>query len=137
MRFLGVVFLCISLLSIANAAKTQRFAFNNPALAARFDVLTHSFRCLVCQNEDLADSGATLAVQLKDQIHQQLQNGWSDEQIQAYLVKRYGEFVLFKPPFRARTLLLWLGPWLVLALGAVVVFRMFKRNARRVGGEDE
>src|SRR5204863_3476570 len=80
-------------------------------------------RCLVCQNQTLAESNAPLAVDLRNQVREQLAAGKSEDEVKAWLVARYGDFVLYKPPFKASTLLLWLGPFLFLLLGFVVLKR--------------
>jgi len=87
-----------------------------PALAARIRGLESSFRCLVCQNETIADSTADLAADLRMLIHEQVQQGATDVQIRDYMVTRYGDFVLYDPPFKTLTWVLWLGPFVLLAL---------------------
>jgi cytochrome c-type biogenesis protein CcmH len=91
-----------------------------PELAARMRRLESSFRCLVCQNETIADSTADLAADLRLIIHEQVQQGATDAQIRDYMVTRYGDFVLYDPPFKTLTWVLWLGPFALLALGIVV-----------------
>ncbi|WP_367889731.1 cytochrome c-type biogenesis protein CcmH [Burkholderia sp. S171] len=88
-----------------------------PALAARIRGLESNFRCLVCQNETIADSTADLAADLRLIIHEQVQQGATDAQIRDYMVTRYGDFVLYDPPFKTLTWVLWLGPFVLLALG--------------------
>jgi cytochrome c-type biogenesis protein CcmH len=88
-----------------------------PELAARIRHLESSFRCLVCQNETIADSTADLAADLRLIIHEQVQQGATDTQIRDYMVTRYGDFVLYDPPFKTLTWVLWLGPFVLLALG--------------------
>jgi cytochrome c-type biogenesis protein CcmH len=106
----------------------ERYPFATSQMSQRFDSLTHRFRCLVCQNEDLAASGASLALQLKDDLYRQLKAGQSDQQIQSYLVKRYGDFVLFRPPVVQRTWVLWFAPWFFLLLGVLVVYRRVRHR---------
>jgi cytochrome c-type biogenesis protein CcmH len=96
--------------------------------ADRLYLLTSELRCLVCQNESLADSNAPLAIDLKNEIRTRMAAGDSDAQIKDFLVERYGDFVTYRPPFNARTLLLWLGPLLLLAGGGVVVWRTLLRG---------
>jgi len=96
------------------------------AQQARYRHMIHELRCLVCQNQTISDSNAGLAVDLKNQIREQLQAGRSEKQIIDFMVERYGDFVLYRPPVRATTVLLWAGPFVLLALavfGAVVVVR--------------
>ena len=80
-------------------------------------------RCLVCQNQTIVDSNAPLAVDLRDQIREQLKQGRSAGEIKNYMVARYGDFVLYRPPLKATTLLLWVGPLLLLLAGLIVMFR--------------
>ena len=87
-----------------------------PELAARIRRLESNFRCLVCQNETIADSTADLAADLRTIIHEQVQQGATDAQIRDYMVTRYGDFVLYDPPFKTLTWVLWLGPFVLLAL---------------------
>jgi cytochrome c-type biogenesis protein CcmH len=97
--------------------------------AARIRQLEEKLRCLVCQNQTLADSNAELAGDLRRQVREQVAAGRSDEQIIEYLVQRYGDFVLYEPPFKATTVLLWVGPF-VLLLGAAGVLVMTLRRRR-------
>lgn len=101
----------------------------DPALQARYDALIHGFRCLVCQNETIADSDADLAADLRRQVHGMVAAGKTDAEIRAYLVDRYGNFVLYKPPLQASTWLLWSGPFLLLMAGLAVLVRILKRRA--------
>jgi cytochrome c-type biogenesis protein CcmH len=90
--------------------------------------LAHELRCLVCQNETLADSQAPLAADLRNQIREQLAAGKSEQDVVDFLVARYGDFVLYNPPFKASTALLWGGPFLFLAFGAFVLARFLRRR---------
>jgi cytochrome c-type biogenesis protein CcmH len=107
-------------------------AAEDPALDERVRNLAHELRCLVCQNQTIADSNAPLAVDLRNQIREQLAGGRSEGDVIDYMVARYGDFVLYRPPFKGTTLALWLGPFLLLALGAWIFWR---RVARRRTGE--
>ena len=89
-------------------------------------------RCLVCQNESIAASRADLAVDLRQQIREQIEAGRSDAEIRAYMVERYGDFILYRPPFKATTFLLWLGPALLLLFGLVVLVVSLIRRKERV-----
>jgi cytochrome c-type biogenesis protein CcmH len=93
----------------------------------RFRDLAAQLRCLVCQNQTLADSNADLAIDLRNEVLRQMVSGKDDAQIKAHLVERYGEFVLYRPMLSARTLALWGGPAVLLAIGAVVVWRLARR----------
>ncbi len=103
-------------------------------LADRMHRLTQDLRCLVCQNESLADSHAPLAMDLKREIRTKMAQGQSDAQIRDFLQQRYGDFVNYKPPLKASTLLLWAGPLLLLAAGGFLVWRVVRG---RVARDDE
>lgn len=94
----------------------------------RYQHLINELRCLVCQNQTIADSNAPLAQDLRDQVRVQIEAGKSDAEIVDYVTARYGDFVLYRPPFKATTWLLWLGPFGLLLLGIYVVSRLFVRR---------
>jgi len=100
----------------------------DPALEARARALTAEFRCLVCQNESIDESNAPLAHDLRVLIREQVTAGRTDAEIRNFLVARYGQFVLLRPRFEPETLLLWLGPFLVLVLGASLIVRSAYRR---------
>jgi cytochrome c-type biogenesis protein CcmH len=100
-----------------------------PDLERRVADLAHELRCLVCQNQTLADSNAPLAVDLRNQIREQLEAGKSERDVIDFMVARYGDFVLYRPPFKASTAALWLGPFLLLALGVWLFLRIVRRKA--------
>lgn len=99
-----------------------------PEAQGRYQRLVNELRCLVCQNQSIAESNAPLAVDLREQVARQLAEGRSDGEIRNYLTARYGDFVLYKPPLRARTLLLWAGPALLLGLGLAIAWRQTRRR---------
>jgi cytochrome c-type biogenesis protein CcmH len=107
---------------------TAASAADDAALEKRAATLAHELRCLVCQNQTLADSNAPLAVDLRNQIREQLKAGASERQVIDFMVARYGDFVLYRPPFKASTIALWLGPFVLLALGAAILFRRVTRR---------
>jgi cytochrome c-type biogenesis protein CcmH len=123
---------CIALLLMCGTLAAQAIdplPFKDHAEEVRFQKLTGELRCLVCQNENLADSNADLARDLRHEVFEQMQAGKSDAQIKQYLVDRYSDFVLYDPPVKASTLLLWFGPLVILLAGAgVVVFTVRKRS---------
>src|SRR5262245_7607470 len=106
------------------------FAADDPALEKRVAALAHELRCLVCQNQTLADSNAPLAVDLRNQIREQLKKGASEQEITDFMVQRYGDFVLYRPPLKASTVLLWTGPFLLLAVGVLVLLRRVRSSRR-------
>jgi cytochrome c-type biogenesis protein CcmH len=100
-----------------------------PALEARYLALTHELRCMQCQNESLADSPVQLAADLRAEVRDMLLAGKSDDQIRAFMVARYGDFILFRPRFTARTAWLWLAPGILLLIGAAVLARVMRQRA--------
>ena len=99
------------------------------ALDRRVSDLAHELRCLVCQNQSLAESNAPLALDLRNQMREQMAAGKSDQDVVDFMVQRYGDFVLYRPPLKASTVLLWAGPFLFLVLGLFFLFR-FVRGRR-------
>ncbi|MBE9549278.1 MAG: cytochrome c-type biogenesis protein CcmH [Proteobacteria bacterium] len=115
------------LVSLAVAAPPQ--SFDNEAQELRFNALVEEIRCLVCQNQNLADSDAELAQDLRREVLDMMKAGQTDDQIKQFLVDRYGDFVLYRPRMNRSTYLLWLGPAGLLLLGAIAVgFNIRKRN---------
>lgn len=119
---------CLFVLSIAlptwvaHASQAQPVAAN-PALEKHVMAISEELRCLVCQNQTIAESHADLAIDLKNQVREKLEQGMSDQDIIAYMVQRYGDFVLYRPPLKPTTWLLWFGPFLLL-LGGIVFLGM-------------
>jgi cytochrome c-type biogenesis protein CcmH len=105
----------------------------DPALEARVMAIAEELRCLVCQNETVAASHAELAVDLRGQIREQLGSGRSQAEILAFMQQRYGDFVLYRPPLKAGTVLLWLGPFALLALGGALLVRHLRRRTVPAG----
>jgi cytochrome c-type biogenesis protein CcmH len=104
---------------------------NDPVKQSRAVKLTEQLRCLVCQNQSIAESNADLALDLRRQVREQIAAGKTDDEIVAYMVARYGDFVLYRPPVRATTLLLWGGPALLLILGIALLAQQI-RSRRKV-----
>jgi cytochrome c-type biogenesis protein CcmH len=107
---------------------TAVFAAQEDPLDKRVTALAHELRCLVCQNQTIADSNAPLAVDLRNQIREQLKAGKSERDVLDFMVARYGDFVLYRPPFKASTAALWLGPFVLLVLGAWILWRRLARR---------
>ena len=129
MRIILLLLLLVSLPPLAMAQEDAQ-------LEKRITALASELRCLVCQNQSLADSNADLAIDLKNQVRAQMQAGKSDDEIRAYMVARYGDFVLYDPPFKASTALLWAGPFALLLIG-VLALGMYLRSRRRQIGDAE
>jgi len=108
-------------------AGTPVFA-QNPELDKRVAALAEELRCLVCQNQTLADSNAPLAVDLRNQIREQLAKGASERDVREFMVARYGDFVLYRPPLKASTIVLWTGPFILLLAGAFLLIRQLARR---------
>lgn len=123
--------LLVALFLFAGAAIAQPTA-DDAALEARVLRLAEQLRCLVCQNQTLADSNAELAIDLRTQIREQLRNGASDADVMTFMVQRYGDFVLYRPPVRRSTLLLWFGPLLLLIAAVAVLVAIANKRRRGV-----
>jgi cytochrome c-type biogenesis protein CcmH len=102
----------------------------DPALQARFEHITAQLRCLVCQNESIADSNVELASDLRRQVREMLVAGQSDDAIFKFMTDRYGEFVRFNPPLETKTLFIWGAPFVMLLLGVLIVYRIVRQRSR-------
>ncbi len=111
-------------------APTARLTAADPALEARMLAITGELRCLVCQNQTIADSHADLAVDLRQEVREMLKRGMTDDQVRRYMTDRYGDFVLYRPPLKATTAVLWLGPALLLAVALFALARVIRRRSR-------
>ena len=112
----------------AAAQGTALPAAEDPALEARMLAITQELRCLVCQNQTIADSHSGLAEDLRREVRDQLRKGTSDDDVRKYMVERYGDFVLYRPPMQQNTWLLWIGPFALLVIGALVWWRIQGRG---------
>lgn len=127
--FILLMTLTLSLNALAQRAPVQEpMTFENPQQEERFKQLTSELRCLVCQNQNLADSDAQLAHDLRAEVHEMLLAGNSDEEIKKFMVDRYGDFVLYRPPVQENTYLLWLAPILLLLGGAFILRTIIKKR---------
>ena len=104
--------------------------FEKPEQEKQYNRLVGELRCLVCQNQNLADSNAELAQDLRQEVYEMIQNGASDQEIINFMVARYGDFVLYRPPFKATTAFLWVGPFIILIAGFVILL-LFIRKRRQ------
>ena len=131
--------LCLLFWLLASAAAFSREAAPNAAdvvVEKRMVAISEELRCLVCQNESLAGSQADLAKDLRREIREQIKDGRSDAEILGFMVDRYGDFVRYRPPLNASTLLLWIGPFVLLAGGVLLLLRYLRRRAPRVADRE-
>jgi cytochrome c-type biogenesis protein CcmH len=128
MKFIAAVALCL-FTALAYAGDSETFA--DPAMEARARALQKELRCMVCQGESLDESNAPLAADLRRVIRERIRAGESDEQIKTFLVARYGDFILMKPPLRTDTFFLWFAPLALLFIGGIAVFLVVLRSRRR------
>jgi len=126
----GLVAAVVLAASALAAARDAPPEAADPAIEARMVRITSELRCLVCQNQTIADSNAGLAVDLRKETREMLKQGKSDAEIVDYMTARYGDFVLYRPPLRAKTVLLWFGPGLLLLIGGTVLVLTLRRRSR-------
>jgi cytochrome c-type biogenesis protein CcmH len=129
MRWLLTVILLLP--SLAAAGETAPLA-ENPQAEARLKALAVELRCLVCQNQTLADSNAPLAEDLRREVREMIAKNMSDKEIIDFLVTRYGDFVLYRPPLKTTTTLLWVGPFLLLIGGAIALVMALRRRQKKL-----
>lgn len=128
--------LFVLLLTFSVYAQQEPLVFENQQQQDRFDQLTRELRCLVCQNQNLADSDAPLAHDLRREVYEMVQSGQNNEEIKTFLVERYGDFVLYRPPVQNNTYLLWLGPLLMLLGGGWVLRASIKNRAAFIDADE-
>jgi len=122
--------LCLLLCSSVLFAAIDAYQFNDLAKQARFQKLSYALRCPKCQNQNIADSNATIAKDLRTKMYQMLQAGKTDQDIIDYMVARYGDFVLYEPKVKPQTYLLWYGPGLLLILGLIVIVLIIRSRRK-------
>ncbi len=122
--------LLLLLLCTGALAKEAAPVAADPALEARVVAITAELRCLVCQNQTIADSHSGLAEDLRNQVREQLRQGASDQQVLQFMTDRYGDFVLYRPPWKASTVLLWAGPAAFLVIGLAALVLVLRRRAK-------
>jgi cytochrome c-type biogenesis protein CcmH len=132
----GLIFFLMLLASGLQAADVP-LEFSDPAQEQRYKDLIEELRCLVCQNQSLADSNAALAQDLRREVYRKLIDGDNNKDIIKYLVARYGDFVLYRPPFKLTTYLLWLGPIIFLIIGIWIAVSLIRKQQVRVLNEEE
>jgi len=118
----------VALAGNALAIDTER-DFQDPVLQARYEAITKELRCLVCQNETIADSNASLAVDLRREVHRMIAEGKTDDEIQEFMLARYGDFVLYKPRMTGKNFVLWAAPVLLLLFGVFAAVRFIRKRA--------
>jgi cytochrome c-type biogenesis protein CcmH len=123
-----LLLLCLFASFAVAQVRRERPVETDPAIEQRLHNLSQNLRCLVCQNETLADSQADLAEDLRDEIREQMKAGKSDKEIITFLTARYGQFILYKPQVTPTTYLLWFGPFVLLLAGLAVLFRYIKQR---------
>ena len=129
MKIRLLITMIILLLAVLNIqANDEPLQFSDPAQAQRYSELTAELRCLVCQNQSLADSNAGLAQDLRLEVYRMVIEGTNNEDIVKYLVARYGDFVLYRPPFKSTTWLLWLSPFIFLSIGIGIALTLLRRQ---------
>jgi len=125
MKRLFIIFLLI--MSCSSYAVDYR-QLSDPKQQETYETLTRELRCLVCQNQTIADSNAELAADLRRQVYEMLQQGKSRQEIIQFMTDRYGDFVLYKPPFKGKTSILWIAPVVFLLMGLITVFFFIRRK---------
>jgi len=123
--------------SSVSLARIDTFIFDTPQDEQRFKKLAAELRCLVCQNQNLADSNAELAIDLRQEVYNMIKDGKSDPEIIDFMVTRYGDFVLYRPPVKSTTYMLWIGPLILFVIGAVVLVTFVRRRSDDVLQSDE
>lgn len=130
--------LFVLLLAAGAAALAQEpLVFDDAAQEERYNALTLELRCTVCQNQSLADSDAPLAQDLRAEIYEMMMAGRSDDEIKTFMIERYGDFVLYRPPMQGNTLALWILPIFLLLVGAVVVFFTVRNRNRKLAAQHQ
>ncbi len=136
--FLRACLLACLLLTFGRAlAIDTEAAFDDPVLQHRYEAINRELRCLVCQNQTIADSNATLAQDLRREVREMIAAGKSDDEIRDFMIERYGDFVLYRPRMTAQNFLLWSAPVLLLLVGAVVVVRVVRKRAQEADLEPD
>jgi len=132
-----IILTVATLVLMVPAFAADPLIFTDPEQEARYQQLTLELRCLVCQNQNLADSDAPLAQDLRQEIYNMMQAGRTDDEIKQFLIDRYGDIVIYMPPVKSNTLVLWLMPAVLLFGGALVVLLVVRKRKLSPGGQEE
>ncbi|MCP3868767.1 MAG: cytochrome c-type biogenesis protein CcmH [Gammaproteobacteria bacterium] len=136
-----LLFFLLMAMMLPAVARVEAYHFDDPAMEARYKQLIDELRCLVCQNQNLADSNAELAQDMRRLTYEMVSKGESNEAVIAFMVQRYGDFVLYRPPFRTSTALLWIGPFIILAVGVLVLVAFIRKRGKErmpaMGSQDQ
>lgn len=135
MNLLRAALLCLAGIALP-AFAIDTTVLPNPELQARYENLTHELRCMQCQNNNIADSPAGLATDLRREVAEMLTAGKSDDEVRAYMVQRYGDVILFNPPLNSSTVWVWATPLVALVGGLIVAFVIVRRRGRLVATDD-
>ena len=130
MKYFFVFLSSLLLFTVVTHAQDEPLVFVDEKKQVRFDSLMEEIRCLVCQNQSLADSGAGLADDLRKEAYRMISQGESNEAIKAFMVERYGDFVLYDPPLQPSTLLLWFGPFILMLIATIVIIVILKKRTQ-------
>ena len=127
MRLIVLFVLAVIIIPV-QASTIEAYPFDTPEQEEQYKILIEELRCLVCQNQNLADSNAELAQDMRRKTYELVSAGKSKQEVAEYMVQRYGDFVLYKPPMQTNTLLLWIGPFIIFLTGLVVLVRFVRRK---------
>ena len=127
-----LIFFALLLHVVSAGAKEAVLMAEDPEIEARLIKLSSDMRCLVCQNQTIADSNAELAIDLRNQVREKLEQGMSDQDVIDYMVQRYGDFILYRPPLKMTTWLLWFGPFILLIGGIIFLGLKLRRSRAQV-----
>ncbi|WP_198246443.1 cytochrome c-type biogenesis protein [methane-oxidizing endosymbiont of Gigantopelta aegis] len=127
MKTLIFTFLCVVSVTVIAAVEYRKF--DSPQQEQAYQNLTNELRCLVCQNQTIADSNADLAKDLRRQVYEMLQQGKSQQEIVDFMTQRYGDFVMYRPPLKPKTIILWVGPAVFIVIGLVVLVIISRKKA--------
>jgi len=135
-----LLLICLLAATAAVTANIETYKFDDARKEADYQTLVHELRCLVCQNQNLADSNAELAQDLRRKTYEMVEKGLSKDEVVEYMVARYGDFVLYKPPLQRNTLALWGGPFVIFIIAVAVLIRIIRRrpsSSERLLSEEE